>query len=225
MNSNEKLFSACSKGDTEVVNRLLHRWLFKPDVNKKDNIIGNTALHKAAEIGNYEIISLLLNHGADINVVNIHGNTPLLDAIERNQFNAALQLIHNGADINVSYYHDENPLLLMCRSLFRLDFDGRHTVDKYDTDWINNNAKQAEELISLLIQKGINVNKTDRKGRTALHHAAENSLNKIAGILIKNGADVNVKDINGLTPYELARQKGHKRFCKMLLDYHANTNN
>lgn len=44
-----------------VVQCLLH---YKPGINKQDDR-NNTALHKAARIGNLEIVQLLLDHGAD----------------------------------------------------------------------------------------------------------------------------------------------------------------
>jgi len=49
------------------------------DVNAKD-IAGNTALHGAARIKSAKIIQLLVDHGAEINVVNELGQSPLFMA-------------------------------------------------------------------------------------------------------------------------------------------------
>ncbi len=66
-----------------------------------------TALHEAVDINNYgekfagkstEIASLLLEHGAKVNVVDCAGNTPLLLSVNSNNFPAAELLLKTGAN-------------------------------------------------------------------------------------------------------------------------------
>jgi ankyrin repeat protein len=52
------------------------------DVNACDSS-GNTPLHSASEWGNRQITSLLVNHGADINVLNHEGKSPRDLALSR----------------------------------------------------------------------------------------------------------------------------------------------
>ena len=50
-------------------------------MNLRD-VKGKSALHYASELGQDDILLLLINHGADVNIHDIeHGRTPLHDAI------------------------------------------------------------------------------------------------------------------------------------------------
>jgi ankyrin repeat protein len=71
-NSN-KLISAASKGQTEVVAKLLTKRGKK--IGKRDER-GDTALHKAAAMGHVEVVQQLLAKGADVGVRNVDGFTP-----------------------------------------------------------------------------------------------------------------------------------------------------
>lgn len=69
-----RLIDAVIEGNEKAVKDLLLEG--KIDVNLKDDIFENTALHFAYQNGNYKIIQLLINAGADTEVVNDKGFTP-----------------------------------------------------------------------------------------------------------------------------------------------------
>ena len=50
------------------------------DVNAVDHMYGDTALHGAARIKSPEIVQILVDHGAEVNVVNKRGQSPLFMA-------------------------------------------------------------------------------------------------------------------------------------------------
>ena len=56
-----------------------------------------------------------------------------------------------------------------------------------------------KEMISMLIEKGIDINAQDYDGWTALMYASDKLNKDIVSILIKNGADINIKDNSGWT--------------------------
>ena len=62
---------------------------------------------------------------------------------------------------------------------------------------------QYENVIKLLIKKGININLQNNEGNTALHYAYNNGDIKYIAILIENKADLNIKNNMGLTPEEI----------------------
>jgi len=73
------------------------------DVNYQDSL-GNTAVMKAAEIGNIEIIEFLINKGADINHQNKQGITAAMKSVEKNHYFALKILLSNNVDLNQSDY-------------------------------------------------------------------------------------------------------------------------
>ena len=76
------------------------------------------------------------------------------------------------------------------------------------------------ELLSLLIQSGVNVNATHIEGRTALHFAAhsyDGGNVDCADLLLKAGAAVNVKSEDGWTPLDIAINRRHYRMWPLLL--------
>lgn len=55
----------------------------------------DTALHNAAECGQRDILAYLLNHGADMTVVNEQGLTPLYITCHRNEVDCLIKLIEH----------------------------------------------------------------------------------------------------------------------------------
>lgn len=66
---------ACYKGHYKIAQYLL---TLKANVNRR-SVKGNTALHDCAESGSLEILQLLLEHGATMDI-DSYGMTPLLAA-------------------------------------------------------------------------------------------------------------------------------------------------
>lgn len=59
---------------------------------------GNTALHWAATFGNEDIVRILCESGATVNVANAKGETPLHDAVKRGDNEIVRRLLLHGAD-------------------------------------------------------------------------------------------------------------------------------
>lgn len=84
-----------------------------------------------------------------------------------------------------------------------------------------------KKIINLLVEKGINLNEKQLKGRfnrTPLHIAIFYNLKNISNYLLELGAEVNVQDGNGNTPLSEAifKYNGDDDFLiKLLLNYGA----
>jgi ankyrin repeat protein len=92
-----------------------------------------------------DILKLLINEGADIEVRNNDGNTPLLAAIFPN---TAIILINSGADINVKNNEGDTCLLMTAR----------HASERNDT---------TIELLKILIERGADKNAIGSVRKTA----------------------------------------------------------
>ena len=145
-------------------------------------------------------IKKYLKYGADIDETNESGESVLACAIRANCEQDILKLlIDNGADI--------------------FDFDDEG-VSIFDIAVTYDNS----EMINLLLEKGIDVNKTSRRsGFTALMAASCYGRVEIVKILLANGADQTLRDSKGFSAIDFAR-KMNKKSVLVLLDYDADAN-
>lgn len=142
-----RLIFAVNRGDPREVEQILtHRPM--PNINYRTERIGLSALTQAAATGNGEIVSLLLQHGADPNIVTRNGETPLLIASYQGNPGVVHLLLSAGARV-----------------------DARES--RYGFTALTTAAKEGHvEVVRLLLEAGADVNdKTD--GRTALTFARQ----------------------------------------------------
>ena len=79
-----------------------------------DRIPYNSALTLAVKNNHYEMVKLLLKHGADIDALDWHFDTPLIIALENNNLAMAIILINRGANINANnIISGQSPLILL----------------------------------------------------------------------------------------------------------------
>jgi ankyrin repeat protein len=77
---NQALFVVVNNGQIDEVKELIAQGA---DINARDNILGWTPLHQAAQNKNVDLAKLLLSAGADVNSKNHSGHTPLDIAVLR----------------------------------------------------------------------------------------------------------------------------------------------
>ena len=72
------------------------------DPNSRDRWYGQTALMWAAAAGRVDVARLLINAGADVNVVDVEGSTALMFASSNGHLILAEMLLDRGADIGIA---------------------------------------------------------------------------------------------------------------------------
>lgn len=206
-NENEALLcilcQSIKKGDINSLSELLEQ---SPELlNKNSNIIflkkninGKTykiqspsLLHIAVFYNNNQIISFLIEKGANVNAKSESGDTPLHCAAVLGNVDILKHLIDHGAEI-------EEPDQQGCTSL--------HIASRYGQ----------LESVDELIKQGANINAINNKDRNALHLIIQNpKLNEekkeiICKYLIRYGIDSNQCDCDEKNPFELANMKNSK---------------
>ncbi|XP_078667387.1 uncharacterized protein LOC144909193 [Branchiostoma floridae x Branchiostoma belcheri] len=163
------LMSACTRGCNKTVKLLLNNGADPSQVSLYINYHSYTSytrtpLCKAAESGNAEIMSDLIQAGADLNQADKGGRTPLFLAAQSGHTETVRILTQAGADLNQADKGGRTPLFLAAQS--------GHT-----------------ETVRILTQAGADLNKADYRGKTPLMVAAESGHGGIVSILKQAEAD------------------------------------
>ena len=174
---------ALERGDVKAIRK---RVLDDPDFLLARDYVGNTPLLTAIEFDNLELVTFLLQRGADPNVAVDDGYTCLLTAIESDETvstKIVATLITAGADIHLAGINGWTPLHMAA-------------------------ARGHAEKAKLLIAAGSDVNqrKDIDAHETPLLEAAFMGQPETVKLLLENGADASLRDvINNRTPLETAK--------------------
>ncbi|XP_034043160.1 M-phase phosphoprotein 8 [Thalassophryne amazonica] len=81
-----------------------------------------------------------------------------------------------------------------------------------------------DDILRLLIKKGVRVNARQKNGTTALMHAAEKNFLTTVAILLEAGSYVNAQTVGGETALMKACKRGNADVVRLLLEYGADCN-
>jgi len=173
----------------------------------------------AVEKENVEIVKLLIDAGANVNIRNWRGNSPLILAVYHGHRGIVKLLIDAKADLNLNNRHTgHTPLIFAAlsgnREITKLLIDAK--VDLNIKDYVDRNS-------ALINARGY-FGKINDGGNSALIYAAEQGFTEIAKLLIIAGADVNIKNAHGYTALMFAAGKGFTEIVKLLIDAGADKN-
>ena len=157
-----------------------------------------TPMHAAVHAGHTNILSLLVEHGADMEGLSMSKNktTPLNYAAWHGKLEVGQYLLDHGADIHTRDGQRDDPLM-------RAAYCGQ------------------VEFARMLIERGAVIDARGYRDWTSLHFAATNGRTECARLLLEHGADVNARDEDGRTPSQLGSKWGHREVVELLLEYGA----
>lgn len=242
----KELFYAVENNDYEAVEKLLS---YGANVNSRRFIINSVAFANVVEKndtpliiacrnGNEDIIKLLVENGADVNLEDNYTNqTPLLQVlsgVEKNRFSLAMYLIKNGADIHavrekytsvfqetlyISSTDDEETIqqgfelfkYLMSQNVDMKVYMGKGNALTHSATFGNYN------VVKYLVENEyFDVNSVSDAGNTALICAAKGNEKEIVELLLELNADKSMKDNDGKTAYDHAVELGHTDIAELL---------
>ncbi|MCD4783590.1 MAG: ankyrin repeat domain-containing protein [Candidatus Eremiobacteraeota bacterium] len=207
--------------DNKVIQTLIRNCT---DIDARDSEKGETLLHRAAQQGHEEVISLLLDRGANVNIKNNMGEIPLHHAVSLNSSKIAILLILNGADVRavsidgVTPLHiaaensNENMVTYLISRKVRVNEKDKHSCTPLHIAAMHGNAGAVE----VLVKNGADINAKDDMGETPLHKSAKSGNSEVVEVLMKNGAYVNSIDNKGQTPLRIAVLQNHKKVAQIL---------
>ena len=188
------------------------------DVNARCNR-GQTALLSAASLGRTDHVGKLLAAGADVRAADATGSTPLMWAAQGGADVALVRLlVRRGADVNAVHPRDGDTALLYAARAAKPDVVAYLIDAGADPRWESLGGMAANALIAAAVQdrsdnlavlvfKGVDVNRRNRDGLTALMAIATSwgRLNATRTLLWL-GADPSLREPGGLTTAEMARR-------------------
>jgi ankyrin repeat protein len=161
---------------------------------------GATALYVASQSGHLRIVELLVENGADLDVVEkCAGCSPLITAIAYEKTQVARFLVERGAAVNLKQADGDTALMAAATK---------------------NNA----EVVSLLVQYNVDINAPGKSNQTPLSIACAKKFTSIVALLLKSGANPNQRGRYGITPLFSAASSGNTDIIKLLLDKNADVN-
>ena len=144
------------------------------------------ALHATIDLDDSDILSLLIDRGADVNALSADRLTPLLRLASITPFtkqclNMAVLLLYHGADVDAQ---DEDGLTTLCRLCHTVELSSHQAI-----------------IIDRLIDSGANVESVDKRGYNALSHLVLASCDvSTIELLLEHGANTSRYYVSGDTP-------------------------
>lgn len=168
------------------------------------------ALRSAAALGHVEVVSTLLDAGANPNLPAPHvGWNPLAMSVFAGQHRVATLLRSRGAEMPSPEAIDRLQAQLLPKS---------RSSDSAETAFLRAAVEGASDVLqAMLIANPQLVRASTDKGQwTALHYAAQYGHLEAVRLLLDAGADVNAQTYYHESPMLLARQHGHQDVWELL---------
>ncbi|KAK2798932.1 hypothetical protein FQN50_008663 [Emmonsiellopsis sp. PD_5] len=168
------------------------------DIETCDARTGLNALAVAAHCGKDDIVNLLINHNANVNVLDVHLSTPLHLAASRGH-GRVLQLLLEDDDVDIDAKDSYG------RTAFWIAANGGHV-----------------DASNVLLDNDCKINARAEEQMTALHVASKNGDLDMVSLLLRYGADIEAKDLHMMAAIHHASEGGHVSVVELLLNYKAN---
>lgn len=233
-------FTALYSGNESRIQKLLNR---EPAVvNSMDIRTARTPLTFAIEDCSLKTVEILLQRGANPNMVDSSGLTPLMRAMQKERstgIEPARLLLQNGADPDMADSKGMTPLQFAL-SIFSENADSpwMEFLVEYGANLnaLDNNGQTllhsllesggGIKSIRMLLQLGADPNILSQDNKSALIWSIENDRSAVVDLLARNNA-TNVNIVNpktGETPLAVAIRRGRHKMALLLMDHGADVN-
>ena len=180
----------------------------------------------------FDVVSCLLNHGADINAPMNGKYTALMMACRSQHVRLVKFLLQQGANVQVKDKDGKTALHFACELTFTWKPASCDLLNCLTENGADINALRKDnrtplmvasscggvDQITFLIERGANVHLQDKNGDTALHHAARNMNNSLEIVCALTAAGASQMCNNqGLTPLLVASSIGNNAAVEELL--------
>lgn len=235
------IFNYCQNGNIEQVQLLLNQGIAINQRIHDHTRTGRTPLYVASKYGHVNIVQLLIQHGADINIQTLdERSTPLHIAIKNGKRDVVRELLTHNPNLTLRNYRGDTPLHFASLTMRSVDTfkelinHGAHINEKNNDGWTclhwasrNGHVDIVRELVGK-----VNINETTNNGETALHIIAQECESwrysrpgdlrvhkRIVELLYEYGIDTMIRDNNGSIAKDITNRDELKQLfesCELL---------
>ena len=191
---------------------------------------GVTALHCACASGYSDAAALLLGYGADDTMQNLKGETPAHYAVMHKKSGESLKpeqriaLLKELKNLDIPREDGKTPFMMLqnissAEEILTLFLDRGVNVNHRDNDGVTALMLYTDkDMAKELLRAGADIHMADNEGNTALHYALLEGSEQAARYLIKKGADYNRANNQGETPAQIAAEKGYEAVLELMVN-------
>eukprot|EP00112_Aurelia_sp_Birch-Aquarium-sp1_P009817 Seg213.4 transcript_id=Seg213.4/GoldUCD/mRNA.D3Y31 product="Nuclear factor NF-kappa-B p100 subunit" protein_id=Seg213.4/GoldUCD/D3Y31 len=215
------LHIAIARNEQSYVAKILQTDVAKELINAQ-NSHGQTPLHIATIMGQGDVVKLLLQSGAILQLQNNDGDTSIHLATKLGKIACLMTLCESATKeiLNIGNDSGEVPLHLAVKSE-NLQAFGLFLQKGADVSFRNKMTgmtalhfaveKENKEMVERLLELEADVNAQTTNGNTPLHSLLRAEQRNTVILLLEKGADINAKNKDGKSPHDLA-DKTMQRF-------------
>lgn len=230
------LFKAAKSGNVTILQKLLDPATGGQELSENDLRI---ALQRASEAGNEQAVKLFLAKGAKTDVITEKGLSPLHRAVEKGHLGVVRLLLDSGVSPETrdqsgrtvyifAALRGQNEILDLlieyCADSNAVDNEDRSTLDVLASDTYQP-SRFNEATVRTVISTGVDPEKVDKLGRTALQTAAAYGNLVVARALLsgpgKPLANIHAFNDRGKTALHFAAENNHSEMVRLLLRNNA----
>ncbi len=220
----EQLITAIESSDIETVKIMLNDGV---DPNKTDvptnrfwdflETSPKRPLAVACEIGNKEIVELLIEYGATAEYIEGTGWSPLMETVwyyQSDDVQIVELLLEHGAD-PIAVEGSDAPLFVAAKMVPQV-YDPMKTNGTVFLEGYDETTAQGitDIVISMLGERSINI--TSESGMTLLMCSAQSGNYTLAEYLVAHSCDKGAKDVSGKTALDYAVSNGYSEIIALL---------
>ena len=172
-------------------------------------------------------LDTLLRYKADPNLQNHVGETPLHLAVMYNNVQLVREILHNGCSVDLIDGRSRSPLLYaenetILRQL--LSHGASVTVEDNSSNIVLHrlarNVKVKANLVTIVLEKGADVNKVNMFGETPIFGACASGSEEKVKVLVTGGADTKIQNSSGQTLLHTAMSQGHSHLACFIIQHY-----
>ncbi|XP_019854775.1 PREDICTED: ankyrin-1-like [Amphimedon queenslandica] len=223
------LMLACYHENHNIVKLLLQAGVYV-DAQSDHNWGRITALHIASIRNDTQLVRLLLNANADVNVQTTEGLTPMYIACVQGNKEMLQFFIEKKADPNLGDKYGKSPLYAaiernsveIVTALLDTGADPNIAGGKFKVTPLQYACTcSSDDIIHLLLKANASPNAPSTEGYTPLSIASVTGRIKVVEMLLSEGANVELEDTDGWTPIFHAAAGGRLDVIRLLLKHGA----